>query len=38
MDIESITQYFFNEQRNSDPLPNTYLITNGIRIYYPLFL
>ena len=38
MEFESITQNFFNEQRNSDPLPNTYLITNGIQIYYPLLL
>ena len=38
MEFESITQYFFNEQRNSDPLLITYLITNGIRIYYLLLL
>ena len=38
MEFESITHYFFNEQWNSDLLPNTFLITNGIRIYYPLLL
>ena len=38
MEFESITQYFFNEQWNFDPLPITYLITDGIRMYYPLLL
>ena len=38
MEFEFIAHYFFNEQWNSDLLPNTFLMTNGIRIHYPLLL
>ena len=31
MEFESIINYFFNKQWNSDLLPNTFLMTNGIQ-------
>ena len=36
MEFESITHYVFNEQWNSNPLPTTILMRNGIRMQYPL--
>ena len=42
MEFESITPYFityyfFDEYWNSNPLLTTFLMSNGIRIHYPLF-
>ena len=31
MEFESITHYFFNEQWNSDLLPNTFLMTKTVK-------